>query len=379
MRCTLLALGAASAAALLVAPQHSATLRARGIALRHGRRPCQPAAAAAAAPLRAAPRRASTRCLAVPDDLAAPDGLAPREEGLQWKGFMVVLTLLWASNFPLIKIVSDSDVSTSVYMCTRFVTAAGAFAAFAIPRVDWRDPVVREAAAGGAKIGVLVAAGYVFQALGLETTTSDKSAFICSLNVVVVSILGALGARRVEAQTAAAVLLAVVGVGVLELLGASNPVVGDLLSLGMPLGFGTGYYLLERLMVRYPDGAIPVTMGKLATIATASVAWAVADAGGVPDLAPLVASPAVAGSVVYMGVVTTAAAVYFESIVFKEISATTAALILTTEPLMAALIAVPLLGEVLGAKEMLGGALIVAGCVLREVQLPTWGGERPVT
>ena len=82
---------------------------------------------------------------------------------------------------------------------------------------------------------------YFFQALSLETTSASTVAFICSLAVVVVPLVGLVMPRKDDGTSAATeawylpllpALLAAAGVGSLELGGTEAPGVGDLLALG---------------------------------------------------------------------------------------------------------------------------------------------------
>lgn len=69
-------------------------------------------------------------------------------------------------------------------------------------------------------MGVWVAFGYLTQAIGLQDTQASKSAFICSLSVVVVPIVNAIVyKKRPPPTTWLASILAVIGVGMLTLEG----------------------------------------------------------------------------------------------------------------------------------------------------------------
>ena len=72
----------------------------------------------------------------------------------------------------------------------------------------------------------------------------------------------------------------------------------------------------------------------------------------------------VTGPLLYSGVITSALTIWLQMVVFAKLPAVDASVLLTTEPLWAALAAVWLLGDRLGASDYAGGALIVlALCV----------------
>ena len=72
----------------------------------------------------------------------------------------------------------------------------------------------------------------------------------------------------------------------------------------------------------------------------------------------------VAAAAVWTGLITTAANRFGETTALGKLSSSEAAVLLATEPLWAALFAALLLGENLGVNDALGGALIVAACVV---------------
>merc|ERR1712094_57597 len=82
-----------------------------------------------------------------------------------------------------------------------------------------------------------------------------------------------------------------------------------------------------------------------------------------PDFSPILAPVATAG-ILYTGLITTALALYVESIAFAKVPATDASLILTTEPLFAAGCGAIALGETFGASDYIGASLIVGACAL---------------
>ena len=83
-----------------------------------------------------------------------------------------------------------------------------------------------------------------------------------------------------------------------------------------------------------------------------------------PDFGAIIASPVALGGVMYTGVVTTALALWVESIAFARVPVTDASIILTTEPLFAAALGAISLGETFGTSDYVGATLIVGACVL---------------
>lgn len=235
-------------------------------------------------------------------------------------------------------------------------------------------------------IAFCILVGYLGQTLGLLTTTASRSCVICSLHCVFVAIVAELWrlsrTKSVGKQTEfdtkrlAPAALAVVGVAIVELQGAAGgPSVGDLISFAQPIGFGMGYLQLEELMSRRPDMALPVSAIKLLVVALASlclfeVTPVFTSSGNeawlprIPDFQAILTSPLALGGILYTGLVTTALALWVESIAFARVPATDASIILTTEPLFAAAFGAIYLGETFGMSDYAGACLIIFACVL---------------
>jgi drug/metabolite transporter (DMT)-like permease len=74
-------------------------------------------------------------------------------------------------------------------------------------------------------------------------------------------------------------------------------------------------------MEKFPGQALQLAAGQLLSVAGISLAWAVWDAHGVmPDLS-FFATPSIAAALAYTGLVTTALAVYLETIALQKVSA----------------------------------------------------------
>jgi len=286
-----------------------------------------------------------------------------------------VLCALWASNFAAAKLImAEPGVDSSIYTVARFGVAATALLPGAInvarKNLDW------ETAKGAAICGSWVAFGYIGQTLGLLSTTASKACVICSLNCIFVATLAELSRisktkSDFDFSRIVPALIAVTGVAIIELKGAGGaPNVGDLLAFAQPIGFGLGYIQLEELMKKSPQNALPVSAIKLVVVSLASLGLfevnSMINSGilRIPDLTPILSSPAALGGIAYTGLVTTALALWFESVAFKRVPATDVSIILSTEPLFAAGTAALFLGETFGLSDYVGAALIIGACIV---------------
>ncbi len=324
---------------------------------------------------------------------------ASTSDGLFWRGVVVLLCALWASNFACAKIIlSQPGVDASLYAVARFSVAAVSLLPGSIRAVK-KGAISWETAKGALICGSWVAFGYVGQTIGLMTTTPSRSCVICSLNCIFVAIVAefmrvnsakdrGFTTTQFNLTKLIPALIAVAGVAIIELKGAAgDPTIGDLISFAQPVGFGMGYLLLEDLMHKEPSAALPVSAIKLGVVATAALAFfelsphAAVDLATnvdadalvegakqslgftVPNFTPILQSPLALGAIFYTGIVTTSLALWVESIAFQRVPATDASIILTTEPLFAAAISALVVGETFGASDAVGATFIVGACI----------------
>ena len=315
-----------------------------------------------------------------------------------WKArfLLFAAAALYGTNFTLVKILHEHlpvGASTSI----RFTLASLATLPFLLPSVSkdagksidnwgqaWKDtfPVVL----AGMEVGLYNGIGYVAQAVGLQTTDASKSAFICSLAVVIVPILDFLLLKKsLTMQSIAGLLCAVVGVAMLELSGSDFALTaGDLFTFAQPLFFGIGFWRMESAMRKYPTEASRLTAAQLLMVAIGSVVncWLVLPHIGAgiqpPSLEQVwawVTDPMILAALGWTGIVTTALTIYMETLALKSLSAAEATLIFSTEPIWGAGFASVVAGERLGPSAIAGAALILSGCAVSTSQGKSEAGE----
>jgi drug/metabolite transporter (DMT)-like permease len=240
-----------------------------------------------------------------------------------------------------------------------------------------------------------------------ESFLRQQSAFFNALAVIVVPLLDALLKKKGLGWTGvASILMAVGGVALLEIGPASSSAavvasdvsssslsatdttswihVGDLLCLSQAVFFGVGYWRLESASTKYPKESGPITAGQLLAIAAGSVAYWTATLGGsLPSwdqIARWLGDPFIASAVAWTGLISTALALWLETVALSVVSAAELTILMTSISLWGSLFAYLTIGEVMSSFGMLGGALILSGCVLtslgkEEVAPKTPGSE----
>jgi len=314
----------------------------------------------------------------------------PNEETQQtewWPSALLLgCSVLYGTNFPLGRLMNDA-LPAAATSSARFLMAAVALS----PYLFKLSPALR----GRALLcGSFTSLGYISQSISLNDTPAATVAFLGALTVVICPALSAIvDGKRLgftdAPQTWIAAALALAGVALLELAGADGMTLGagDVWAVLQAVGFGTSFFLTEKMMASEPEQALPITAAQCATVAALSAVWAVGDgvapgAGGaagwllddsrraVCTLPGLLLDPSmrtVALAATWTGLVTTAANRLGETTALGKVSSSQASVLLATEPLWAALFAALLLGESLGLNDAAGGALIVGACVVNAV------------
>jgi drug/metabolite transporter (DMT)-like permease len=331
-----------------------------------------------------------------------------------WRLAVLSLTVIWSTNFAFIKeiFLAVPDLDPSLYCLVRFGIASIVLLPTYINALG-NVQLVKDSAF----IGLWVMLGYLGQSLGLKLgSTADKSAFISSLVVVWVAVLPFLAKKltgsdtflgtRIKPPVWSTVVLAVCGIAVLELgstfslssatasastvgqLGSTfslssatasastvgqQPNFGDVFSLLQPIGFGTSYLLIERMM-KSPTHESNVLRARQATglrvftLALLSLAWACASGslGDSEQLVNVLNSPEALAALLYLGCVTTAGGLWLQTLALRHVTASDASIILSSEPVWAALFASALLGEAVTLSDCIGGGMIISACVANE-------------
>lgn len=274
-----------------------------------------------------------------------------------------VTCLIWGAAFPLAKL-ALADATPMAFTSARFLLAA----VLLIPVL--RDITPDEWRWGGL-LGVLLAAGFATQTIGLDYTTASRSGFLTALYIPFTPIIVFLVFRTLPGLAAATgLLVAMTGMLLLtgpgEIGGGFNR--GDLLTVVCAVAFAAHMVVTssaarrgrpERLM------AAQVVVGAVLTTAATPLLE-------VPRLSP---TPLLIGIVVYEAVLASLIAIRLQLAAQRVLSPTYSALVFTLEPVIASAMSFLLTGDRLVALQWAGGGLIVAGSLLPELHRLRRGAE----
>jgi drug/metabolite transporter (DMT)-like permease len=266
---------------------------------------------------------------------------------------LVAVTAVWGWTFV---VVQDAIAIYGVipFLAVRFVLAGAALAPIYATKLTRRSLIV------GGGIGVVLAAGYLFQTTGLLYTTPTNSGLITGLFVVFAPIADRLlfGAN-VSRQVILAVALSLLGMVLLAGGGPEGANWGDLLTLLCAAALGLHIALLSRYAASYDAGAL--TLAQILSIALLFViVWSFFGSVSLP-------TPEVWVALLVTGLLASAGAFLVQTSVQQHIPAARTAIILTMEPVFAALFGYWLAGDRLVAVQILGALMILSALVIGEV------------
>jgi drug/metabolite transporter (DMT)-like permease len=274
---------------------------------------------------------------------------------------LLAVTASWGSTFFMIKDLLDR-IPTLDFLAVRFAIAGLVMftlahrAVFALPRQSVRRALL---------VGAVYGLGQILQTAGLAHTAASVSGFITGMYVVCTPLLAALLLRtRITGGTWAAVLLATAGLGVLTLDGFSVGY-GEALTLVASMLYALHIVALGAWATARE--ALGMSVVQLLVIAAICLVATAPDGVVLPDDGEDWAA------VIYMALVAGAVALVAQTWAQSQLSPTRTAIIMSMEPVFAAVFAVLFGGEDVGLRMLVGGAMVLTAMFVVEV-----GPRRPV-
>ena len=278
-------------------------------------------------------------------------------------GFMI---LLWSANFLFVKI---TVTRMPVLMVSCFRTSIAGL--LMIPVFIWdrrrgAKPVSWDEVPGLVTMGIAgMAMNQLLFTLGVSRTSVAHAAVLMGLTPLIVLLMVSVsGHEKLSLVRFAGVLIALAGVCVLQISSSRNAgasYLGDGLVLLSGVSWAL-YTFMSKKLTKTRD-AISVT----------ALSYMIAAAGMIPvtiwqtsHYGIGVVSPTLWGVLLYMAILPSVVGslIYYYALIYMPASRVTAFLYL--QPLLATLMAVPVLGEHLTGALVGGGAMVIAGVSLTE-------------
>ncbi|MGH3144311.1 MAG: DMT family transporter [Rubrobacter sp.] len=266
---------------------------------------------------------------------------------------LVCVTAVWGWTFVVVQN-AIALYGVLPFLALRFLLAGAVLAPVYAARLTRRSLVV------GGGIGVVLAAGYLFQTTGLLFTTPTNSGLITGLFVVFAPLADRLlFGVNTSRQVLLAVGLSLFGMVLLAGGGPEGANWGDLLTLLCAMALGLHIALLSRYAAGHDAGAL--TLAQILAMALLfAFVWPFFEPVSLPP-------PEVWVALLVTGLLASAGAFLVQTTVQQRIPAARTAIILTMEPVFAAFFGYWLAGDRLVAVQLAGATLILSALVIGEV------------
>jgi drug/metabolite transporter (DMT)-like permease len=289
-----------------------------------------------------------------------------------------LVAIIYGTQHPLIKISMDSYPSTSLVNFWRFLLSSLLFLPVFLKMIynnntdinnndinnddinNNNDDINKYKA--GIELGIYTFLGFAFQAIGLETTTASRSAFLLYLNVKFVPFLGLfLFKRSIHPLNWISAAFALVGTSLLSTT-SDKFNIGDLWCIGAAIASAMFILRLDTYSKCY--NAAQLNSITFVTVTFLCGLWVIGDMIYNINLnisnifIPFIQNPWI---ILYLGIITTGICNYIQTIGQKTIPAEKAAIVYSLDPLYGAFFSWLLLDESLSFLGYIGGILILIG------------------
>ncbi|MEA1960958.1 MAG: DMT family transporter [Bacillota bacterium] len=272
---------------------------------------------------------------------------------------MLMVAFVWGTTFVIVKN-ALADIGPFLFLGIRFILAFIVLAAFSHNNIkNLKSSTLKD----GSLLGFFLFIGYVFQTVGLQYTTSSNAGFITGLNVVLVPLIYAALQRKLPGWiTSLTVSMAVIGLFLLSVQQNDfHLAYGDLLMLVCAFAFALYIVFVDRISFRH--NAIAITSVQILFVGILCMVI-----GLLTEPWPHLFTLNVIFAIVITSVFATSLAFLLQNALQKYSTPTRFAVVLTAEPVFAALTGYLFAGEILSHQGMVGAALILIAMLISIVK-----------
>ena len=263
---------------------------------------------------------------------------------------MVLTTMIWGVTFVMVKDALN-DATPFMFAALRFglsFVLACIYVNKGIKDISFNGLV------GGLVCGFCLYVGYAFQNYGLIETTPSKSAFITSVSVILVPVLLSLfGLQKVRLKFWIIIIMALCGLYVLLNPAGGNINFGDILTFGCAFSFALHVIFQDIYLKKKVDVVRFFVVQVMFVFIFSSISGFIFEGNSI------ILSERLLVAIAVTGILGTFVAIIIMLWAQTILTATQTAILLSLEPVFAALFSVFYAGEILGASGWIGGAIIV--------------------
>lgn len=272
---------------------------------------------------------------------------------------LLTVAIMWGFGF-VANAVALNDMSPLQILCVRFFLAAVIMGAFAFKKLK---KVTKGTLFAGLILGLFLFVGFVLQTVGLQYTTPSKNAFLTATNVVIVPFIAfVIYKKKVDRFSVYGAILAMIGFAVLSLQGNLMLGYGDVLTLLCAVGFALHIFFTGEFVKRHDAMALTAIQMIVAFVLSMISVFATGDyhisAVGNSWI-----------SVIYLGVFSTSAAFFLQSVSQKYTDETTAAVVMSMESVFGSVFSILIVHDPVTSRVVIGCLLILSAVIISETKL----------
>ena len=282
---------------------------------------------------------------------------------------LVLTAIIWGTAF-VFQRTGMEQIEPLTFSASRMTLAA---LAIGIVSLFFKDPPLsadtetkksqkKHTIIGGILCGLFLAAGSIFQQIGLVYTTAGKAGFITALYMLIVPIFNFIIFRKRSPFTVwIAVLMGIFGMYLLCTNGGFTLSQGDTFVLICAFMFGGHILCCDR----FADKCNPVKLSAVQFVTAAVVSWIAAFILESPSLDKIISA---AVPILYCGIISGGVGYTLQIVAQKFTDPTIASLLMSLESVFAVIAGSLILNEQMSARELIGCAVMFAAIIL--VQIP---------
>jgi Predicted permease, DMT superfamily len=278
---------------------------------------------------------------------------------------MVIVSFIWGVSFVLVKD-ALADIGPFVFVGFRFMLAFLVLAA-----LSYRDVLkLHGSTIGyGCLLGFFLFIGYAFQTVGLKYTTSSNAGFVTGVSVVLVPIMDSLlYKKKPSLATVITVTMAALGLFLISVpLGSIMFSQGDSIVLVGAFGFAVHIILVDAYS--HQHNAIAITAIQILVVGVLCTAI-----GSVVETIPVRITLNAMSAIIVTAVLSTALAFLVQNYMQRFSTPTHFAVVLTLEPVFAALA-----GYIWAGDRLSGSGLFGCGLILLAMLITVLFRKKPAT
>lgn len=272
---------------------------------------------------------------------------------------LLFVALIWGFGFVAVKIGLNNGMDPFFLLFLRFSVAGLALIPFQIKNI--RSLSLSTWKRGGI-LGIFIFLGFAFQTIGLNYTTTSKNAFLTGINVIIVPFLTWLFTKKkVDTYSIIASFLCMIGIGFLTLNDSLTINIGDFFTIICAFMFAVHIALTS--IIAKEESALTMVFIQMIIGAILSLLFSLIFKES------LLVNSSSFMAILYLGIFSTLIGFLLQLLGQRYSQASKAAILLSTESLFGAILAILIFKDSFGIQMILGGILIFSSIFISETKL----------